>query len=174
MSHSATLNASDDADALSGETTNSHVPKPQNRELVSASLRLLTMRDMSRIEFQRKLAVKGYEQTDIAEAAAWCIAEGWLNEARFAEVAARRLGHKYGASRVAQSLKQKGVTESAIEETITALKATELDRARAMWMRKFGEVATSADAKAKQMRYLQTRGFSYAVAKEAVRGEVSE
>ena len=56
-----------------------NAPKPTNREIVSASLRLLAMRDMSRAEFERKLAAKEFTPEEIAEAVVWCEAEGWLN-----------------------------------------------------------------------------------------------
>lgn len=149
-------------------------PKPANRELVSASLKLLAMRDMSRVEFERKLGAKEFTPEEIAEAVVWCVAEGWLNESRYAEGAARRLGQKYGAARVAQSLKQKGVTEEVVAETLDAMKDSELRRAQEIWQRKFGEVATGADARARQIRYLQSRGFRYEVVKRAISGEPLE
>ncbi len=145
-----------------------HTPKPANREIVSASLRLLAMRDMSRIEFERKLAAKEFTPEDIAEAVVWCEAEGWLNEARYAEVTARRLGHKYGASRIAQTLKQKGVPESTVADAVNGMRDTEVARARDVLDRKFHQLPTSAEERAKQIRYMQTRGFGYDVIKKAL------
>jgi regulatory protein len=100
-------------------------PKPDNREIVSASLRLLAMREMSRAEFAKKLKAKEFSSEDIAQAIAWCEAEGWLNEVRYAEVAARQWGQRYGTSRVAQRLRQKGVNDEVIADTICTLKESE-------------------------------------------------
>jgi regulatory protein len=43
------------------------------------------------------------------------------------------------------------------------LKATEEQRARALWQRRFGRAAADATERAKQMRFLAQRGFSAAV-----------
>ncbi len=146
----------------------SQTPKPDNREIVSTSLRLLAMRDMSRVEFERKLATKGFSAEDIATAVEWCGAEGWLNEARYAESTARRLGHKYGASRIAQTLMQKGVPKAAVAETVSAMKDGEAARAQEVLQRKFHGVPVTAEDRAKQIRHMQARGFSYAVIKLAM------
>ena len=146
----------------------SQTPKPANREIVSASLRLLAMRDMSRMEFARKLAAKAFTPEDIAAAVVWCEADGWLNETRYAEVTARRLGHKYGATRIAQTLKQKGVPNGAVAETLSAMKDGELARAQAVLERKFRDAPSNAEQRAKQIRYMQTRGFSFDVIKRAM------
>lgn len=143
-------------------------PKPANREIVSASLRLLATRDMSRVEFERKLAAKDFTVEDIAKAVEWCEAEGWLNEARFAEETARRLGNKYGASRITQTLKQKGVPDAVAAEAVQAMRETEVSRAREVLMRKFGETPADAEARAKQIRYMQARGFGYDTIKKAI------
>jgi len=135
--------------------------KPDNKEIVSASLRLLAARDMSRAEFVRKLAAKEFAAKDIEMAADWCASEGWLNEARFAENTARRLGAKYGANRVAQTMRQKGVTEELISGGMAALKETEGARAKEVWARKFHALPSGGAEQAKQSRYLATRGFSF-------------
>jgi regulatory protein len=148
-----------------------NVPKPDNRELVSASLKLLAMRDMSRMQFEEKMAKREFSPEEIAEAVAWCEAEGWLNESRYAEVAARRLGQKYGATRVAQTLRQKGVNDEAVAQAIADMADTEFSRARNVWARKFDAIPESAEVRSKQTRYLQSRGFSFAIIKRVLSGE---
>jgi regulatory protein len=204
------------------------VPKPENRELVSAALRLLARRDMSRAEFIAKLgkgnksgnksdskgggkggswggdsgrkadgnesgyerievgnnladesvAVEksgggGYSDDDIAAVTEWCAQEGFLNETRFAEGNARRLGAKYGARRVGATLKQKGVSEELVAETVSQLADSDFERARALWLRKFGEPATNSNDKNKQIRFLQSRGFGFDVIKRVISGAES-
>ena len=149
-------------------------PKPENREIVSAALKLLAMRDMSRVQFVDKLKKKEFNEHDINAAIVWCEAEGWLNEPRYAEVAARRLGHKYGASRVAATLRQKGVIDDVVVSTIAAMKDGEFSRAYSVWARKFDALPDTTEVRAKQTRYLQARGFSFAVIKRVLAGEVDE
>jgi regulatory protein len=151
-----------------------NIAKPDNRELVSAALKLLAGRDMSRADFTSKLRSREFSPGDVEAVADWCQAEGWLNEARYAEGASRRLGAKYGAKRVAQTLRQKGVDDEAISASMAALKESEVDRARILWSRKFGAAPSSADERAKQIRYLQSRGFGFDTIKKVINGADDE
>ena len=144
--------------------------KPENKALVTAALRLLARRDYPRAEFIKKLGAAEFDKEEIEAAADWCHAQGFLNEPRFAESTSRRLGAKYGTQRVAHTLRQKGVAEDHVTAAISTLKESEPDRASALWTRKFGRVAESADEKSKQIRYLQSRGFSFAIIKQVIAG----
>ncbi len=143
-------------------------PKPENRNLVSAALAILARRDMSRGEFATKLKSREFTADEIESVTAWCADEGFLNEARYAEGKARTLGNRYGAKRVGATLKQKGVDEEVVAAAVAELKETDFARARAMWLRKFGEVATNPNDRNKQVRYLQSRGFAFDVIKKVI------
>ncbi len=144
--------------------------KPEDKALVSAALKLLARRDYSRSEFISKLTSTEFGKDDVEAAADWCHEQGFLNETRFAESASRRLGAKFGAKRVAHVLRQKGVTEDQVSAAVLTLNESEQDRAGALWTRKFGSVAESADEKSKQIRYLQSRGFAFATIKQVIAG----
>jgi regulatory protein len=47
---------------------------------------------------------------------------------------------------------------------------SEVARACEVWQRKFGAVATDADGRGKQMRFLMQRGFSQKAVRAAMRG----
>ena len=151
-----------------GDDATEAAPKPENKALVSAALKILSRRDYPRAEFISKLASAEFDKTDIEAAADWCHAQGFLNETRFAESTSRRLGAKYGAQRVAHTLRQKGVAEEQVSAVMSTLKDSEQERASALWTRKFGRIAESADEKSKQIRYLQARGFSFAIIKQVI------
>ena len=68
-----------------------------------------------------------------------------------------------------QELQAKGVSPEAMAVAVEALRHTEVDRAREVWRRKFGEPAPDAAGRAKQMRFLASRGFGT----EAIRRVVS-
>jgi len=57
-----------------------------------------------------------------------------------------------------------------VAEAVSNLKASEVERAREVWRRKFGEPAADAAARGKQMRFLAARGFGA----EAIRRVVSQ
>jgi regulatory protein len=80
-----------------------------------------------------------------------------------------RLVRRAGFSqRAAQTLRSKGVTDDAISQLVPDLKANELEQARAIWTRKFRAPPADADEKAKQIRFLQSRGFSFDVIKRVI------
>ena len=148
--------------------------KPEDKALVSAALKLLARRDFSRSEFISMLMSAEFGKDDVEAVADWCHEQGFLNETRFAELASRRLGEKFGSKRVAHTLRQKGVAEEQVSAIVLTLNESEQDRARALWIRKFGKVAESAGEKSKQIRYLQSRGFSFSTIKLVITGLPAE
>ena len=79
------------------------------------------------------------------------------------------LSRKYGAARIRQDLKSKGVPD----EIVDAVSAEgELDRARGILARKYKAPATTREERARRARFLQGRGFSGDVISRLVlRGE---
>ena len=132
--------------------------------LKGRALRLLASREQSRSELEKKL--KPHEETpgQIAHVLDELQAKDFISEARVVESVINRRQAKLGASRIRQELFSKGIDKEAVVQAMAGLKATELDRARELWQRKFG---TRSDgqlpdraAQAKQMRFLAARGFS--------------
>ena len=80
-----------------------------------------------------------------------------LSNERFAAERARVLSRKYGAARVRQDLKAKGVDREMIERISSE---GELERASGILNRKYREPAATREERAKRMRFLQSRGFS--------------
>lgn len=121
-------------------------------------MRYLVRREHSRDELARKLAPHA-ESTEILEGTLnWLESTNKLSNQRFAELRAHILARKYGAARIRQDLKEKGV-EAALVERVSA--EGELERARAILQRKYREAATTREERAKRARFLQGRGFSY-------------
>jgi regulatory protein len=150
--------------------------------LKGRALRALAGREHSRAELVRKLAsfeaVPGELEAVLNELSA----KGYINEQRVADSLAHRRGAKLGTARVVQELKAKGVEPEAVAQAAAALKATELERAREVWRKKFGKLAdigghegtadkaASAAERVKQMRFLASRGFAAEVIRKAVGG----
>jgi regulatory protein len=53
-------------------------------------------------------------------------------------------------------------------QAIEQLKGSELERARAVWTHKFGEVAGEPRERARQVRFLMSRGFAAEVVRKIV------
>jgi regulatory protein len=136
--------------------------------LKGRALRALAAREYSRVELERKLAAFEEAPGDLARALNDLAAKGFIDEQRVADSLVHRRGSKLGAARVLQELKAKGVEPAAIAQATEHLRATELERAHAVWRKKFGEAAATPADKAKQMRFLATRGFSGDVIKRVM------
>ena len=95
-------------------------------------------------------------------------ASGLLSEERFTESRIHARAPRYGNLRIRQELAQHGVTLDA--DTAQALQASELDRARAVWARRYGGPASDAAGRARQARFLAARGFSADVVRRVVAG----
>ena len=76
-----------------------------------------------------------------------------LSNHRFAELRAHVLSRKYGAARIRQDLKAKGIDCEVSTEG-------ELERARAILARKYRAPAATREERARRARFLQGRGFS--------------
>ncbi len=136
-------------------------------------MRALAAREHSRAELERKLAHFETEPGELAKILDELCAKDFINEQRVADSLAYRRGAKLGTARVVQELKAKGVDAQAVQEASNALKATEFDRACAVWRKKFGANAAGAD-RMKQMRFLASRGFAPEVIRRVVGGDVQE
>jgi regulatory protein len=129
-------------------------------ELRQRAIRLLARREHTRAELARKLAALG-SQEDIETVLAELAQSGLLSDARYAEAYVRANATRFGAARLRQALRQKGIAGELIEAQLADSDAPdELARARTVWAKKFS--AAPADAKdwARQARFLQSRGFA--------------
>jgi regulatory protein len=127
-------------------------------ELRARALRLLARREHSRRELARKLSLHA-ETLDALELLLGDLEKRkQLSDERFASERARVLSRKYGAARIRQDLKAKGVPEELVSRFSSF--SDELQKARAILERKYRTPAATREEKAKRMRFLQSRGFS--------------
>lgn len=136
--------------------------------LKGRALRLLSGREHSRTELERKL--KAHEETpgQLAQVLDDLQAKDFISEARVVESVINRRAARFGASRIKYELLNKGLGAEAVAEAVNSLKASELDRARDIWRKKFDGPAPDAAGRAKQMRFLATRGFGGDVIRRVV------
>ena len=123
------------------------------------ALRLLGAREHSRAELERKLAQFEEEPGSLAEALDALQAKGFINEQRVLESVLHRRSAKLGTARIRQELQGKGLAPEAVQQAVAQLRDTEVERAREVWRKKFGEPPADAAARNKQMRFLAGRGF---------------
>ncbi len=131
----------------------------QSPSLTARALRLLSTREHSRVELERKLQRFEEEPGTLAKALDALAAKDFINEERVVGSVLYRRAGKLGTARIKQELQAKGLAPEAVSEAVATLRATELDRARDVWRKKFGTQPQDAAERAKQMRFLAGRGF---------------
>ena len=138
--------------------------------LKGRALQLLSQREHSRAELERKLAPHEEEPGELAKALNELQARDFINDGRAIESVVHRRAGKWGAAKVKQELTAKGLTGEAVAQALAGLKDTELRRAQEVWRKKFGSPAPDPQTRAKHMRFLLTRGFSAEVVRQVVSG----
>ena len=137
--------------------------------LKGRALRLLSQREHSRAELERKLARHEEEPGALARALDELAAKDFISEARVVQSVLHQRAPRMGAARLRQELQHKGVSADAIAEALAQLQSTELERARAVWQRRFGVPPGDAKERARQGRFLLARGFAGAVVGRVLR-----
>jgi len=147
-------------------------PKSQRpaRSLKGRALGYLSRREYSRSELSRKLAPYAEEGESIETLLDSLESEGWLSNSRFAESLLHRRASRMGAGRIVNELKRHAVGQELVEEVSAQLRETELSRAQAVWRKKFGQLPETPQDRAKQARFLATRGFSQGIIGKILKG----
>lgn len=146
--------------------------KKPDISLRTRALQYLARRDYSRAELRSKLLVcvqaEDYpDQSQPVELLDALLdeltARGWLSDERAATQLIHTKRSRFGTQHITHELRQKGIAEDLINAAMPALKETELAAAREVWQRKFGIAPRNEKEKAKQVRFLQSRGFALEV-----------
>ncbi len=129
--------------------------------LRSRALAMLARREHSQFELRQKLAELGGESSVIDTILHEFSKQNWQNDRRFTEVFIRYSARKgQGALNIRQELKQRGITDKEMVEELLA-DHDWFDLAQQTRSKKFGEeFPTERKEQARQLRFLQYRGFS--------------
>jgi regulatory protein len=180
------------------------VPKQPKLSLKNRALRFLSLREHSRLELGRKLARFAEEGDDVEALLDFLEEKRFLSCERFSESLIRRRSENFGNQRILAELQTHGLGSRLSEGSMAELAESEVERARAVWQKKFGRTAklsneksnaesnaesnkesdqrdslsndagSAREQRAKEIRYLMARGFSGGAIKAALRGNVDE
>ena len=141
-------------------------PPESAAALKARALRLLARREHSRDELARKLSPHA-ESAGVLEAVISALTEKrQLSDERYAEERARWLARKYGAAKIQQDLRAKGVTPELAQRATAGL--DDVQKARQILARKYPNHGMTREERAKRARFLQSRGFSYDTIRSAL------
>ena len=136
--------------------------------LKGRALRLLSGREHSRAELERKLKSFETEPGTLGQALDELQAKGFISEQRVIESVLNRRAAKLGTARIRQELQGKGLDPQAVSAALTSLQTSERARALDGWRKTVGAPPQDAQAAAKQMRFLAARGFGAEIIRRVV------
>jgi len=128
--------------------------------LKARAVAYLSRREHSRLELRRKLSAWCDDPAAIEAVLDDLAREHWQSDQRYAQAYAHRTAVRQGAQRILGALRQQGLTDAQLGDLREQLRATESDRAYAVWQRKFGKPPTDPRDYARQYRFMAGRGFS--------------
>ena len=149
---------------------------PATKSLLSRAIALLARRDHSRAELSRKLARHIRDDDDpgeIARVLDELDRNGLLSDERFAGAVARSRSQRFGDARIRYDLRRFGIADDLSVAALASLAGSEVERAGAVRSKRFAELPETAAERAKQARFLQSRGFSLDSIYQVLRGRIN-
>ena len=98
----------------------------------------------------------------------------WLSDNRFSEQFVLSKKRKFGALKIAHELKLRGVNKSIINRVLRDIKDDEFLLAKKIWEKKFNQIPITIDEKAKQIRFMQSRGIEVTIIHQILSGKSPE
>ena len=138
--------------------------------LEDVAISLVARREHTRLELTKKLIVRGFERGDVDTLLNDFEEKGWLDERRYIDIFLRAKRCRYGSLKLIRELEVRGISRDLIEEVRPGIQSGELDAAQGVWQKRFGVQPKNSTELAKQIRFMQSRGFEQEVIKSVVNG----
>lgn len=134
------------------------------------ALRWLARRDYSRSELAQKLRARRVPLTEIEATLDDFERLGYLSDARYAQaVVSQRVG-RLSRRAIARDLHDRGIASDTAKDALSTLaERDELADAMALWERRFGRAPVDDRDKARQVRFIVSRGYSASIAFKVLR-----
>ncbi len=134
--------------------------KPRKQPTLRArAIGMLARREFPRAELRDRLLATGAEREEVDALLDVLAADGYLSDARYANALVRQKSRGYSLRSIAHSLKSKGVASEAATDALAGAEQDDQTTMVALWQRRFGVAPANDREKARQVRFLQSRGF---------------
>ncbi len=136
----------------------------------ATAIRMLARRDYARAELEQRLIQRGAPEGEVAVALDDLERLGLLSDARYAHALVSRMSGRYARRAIEHTMREQGVAAEAaagVSDELHALDDTA--SARALLARRFPERPADDRERARQVRFLQSRGYSLSLALKLVR-----
>jgi regulatory protein len=124
------------------------------------AIRLLARREYARSELEQRLLARGGDRGEVRVVLDALAAEGLLSDARYARAIVSRKVGSYSRRTIVEGLKAAGVARDEIESAVAESEIDDEAALVALWQRRFGRAPADDREKARQVRFLQSRGFA--------------
>jgi regulatory protein len=151
-------------------------PAAADKPTATPSLRaravaLLARREHTRVELARKLAPHAGSRAELDQLLDELLGAKLQSDERYAEARTHALASRYGAARIAHELRAKGVAAPLVARVVAGARSSELERARAVWRKRFDALPADPLERVRQMRFLAARGFASDIIRRIVGGD---
>ena len=130
------------------------------RTVRAKAIRLLAGREYARAELESRLVGGGADLTEVRSTLDDLDAQGLLSNQRFARAVVGQKAGRFSKRSIASGLKAKGVAADDIDHALLEANLDDDAALKSLWERRFGQPPANDREKARQVRYLQARGFS--------------
>lgn len=140
------------------------------RTLKQRAIALLARREYARGELAARLVAAGAKRDEIEPLLDELQLSGYLSDARFAGALVRQKTGTHAQRAIARELRERGVAKEVAAAALAESGAgDEFAQAQALWQRRFGRPPGDEREKARQLRFLVSRGYSVSVAYRILR-----
>ncbi|MGD9107682.1 MAG: regulatory protein RecX [Gammaproteobacteria bacterium] len=141
------------------------------QEVRNVAIKLLAQREHSRYELQSKLLIRKYDRAVIEKVLDELSQTNLQSDIRFAQSYTRmKMARGFGPIRIRQELHDRGIADDLIEECLAISLDAWMQEIIKVRSKKFGsDVPHDYEERAKQMRFLQYRGFTTEQIKRGMR-----
>ena len=143
------------------------------KSLKARAVGFLARREYSRSELRDKLVATGAARDEADTVLDEIVAQGYLSDTRFAKALVRQKTGAMSRRAISASLKAKGVDADVAAAALASSEVDDEDAMVALWRRKFGAPPANDREKARQVRFLQSRGFALSAIFKLLRGPPS-
>jgi regulatory protein len=141
------------------------------------AMNYLARREHSRAELARKLAQHA-GVVEVETLLDQLEQENLLSNSRYVEMLAHARAGKHGSLRLKADLREKGIPDNESIEAIEVAREQDLAAATVVWQKKFGaldvDLLNTPAERARQYRFLASRGFPLDVIRRVVGGMTDE
>ena len=131
---------------------------------------MLARREYPRAELSERLVRRGADAAEVARVLDDLEQRGYLSDARFAQMLVTQKAGRYGKRAIAHALTQRRVASTAVDAALDSLdNVDELAEATVVWQRRFPDPPQDERDRARQIRFLMSRGYTVSIALKIVR-----